>query len=182
MKFFVEEYDKPYEWVFLYLDPEDRSVYTFAAIGSSGTPAKAFHNLHLGIGGLPAGFVGATLEAWLQTQEPALEALCASYEGTSWDGSNHVGVWSEDTFSLSLAFTQTLARAIDLEGDISYYIDAKAFFADTDTAEKQHLLAIDRDEAIAEMVSELEHNAGMFLRVSDCSMLLDKWEKEMTNE
>jgi hypothetical protein len=81
-------------WRFgLYLDPEARRVSHWSMYGS-GTPMPVWHGRALVIG-LPYGAVGSAVREIVESDEcrALLTALCDSYRGSEWDGSNHVGRW-----------------------------------------------------------------------------------------
>ena len=110
--------------VSLYLDPEKRLVYSCGIVGS-GTPEPAWNRRHLDLGHVGKDVVSESLEEWLRGQEATLAALCDCYEGTEWDGHNHVGQWSEEASELEEAFDCALAEA----EDIAHYWDAVEYFS-----------------------------------------------------
>lgn len=173
MKICINEYGKQYTTVTLYLDPEDREVYTFCCIGS-GEPEAAFNHRHISIGGLPGGFVPSTVENFLTLRIDDLNAIADAYEGTYWDGNNHVGRWTEEGIELS----NSLSREIQDTKDIYVYADPADCFYDLEDDEKRAWAAQDHEERAQEMVQESLEQGDTYLEHSACLELLDRWEKE----
>ncbi|NIU03783.1 MAG: hypothetical protein GWN29_05020 [Gammaproteobacteria bacterium] len=83
-------------WRFgLYLDPEARRVSHWAMFGPGAPPSVGYGRAR--IVDLPRGAVGEHVEGIVRSEEfrALAEALCDLYDGAEWDGSNHVGVWSD---------------------------------------------------------------------------------------
>lgn len=84
----------------LYLVPAEESddgeptVVMFSCVGS-GSPERAHHSRWLGLGVVSPRVVPSALEECLESRAEVLHALAAQYEGTTWDGHNHVGHWSD---------------------------------------------------------------------------------------
>lgn len=77
----------------LYVDPETRRVSLHARYGS-GTPMPVWHGRAVELR-VPSNAVGSAIRAVVESDEclGLLGALCDLYEGSHWDGSNHVGAW-----------------------------------------------------------------------------------------
>jgi hypothetical protein len=178
MKFSITEYDEQYT-VTVYLDPEEREVYTFGFTGGACWPMEAHNNRHVSLGRVPGGFVAYTLEQWLQARTKELEALCDAYQGAEWDGSNRVGKWDPKADTLIEGLNRDLEEAVcHLTGGIFTYQDAEDYYRHTSEDEKRELLARPRQEAVAELVEDANQQGGAYLRDSDCDALLDQWQAE----
>ena len=112
--------------VTLYADPENNRVYTFGVVGS-GTPMLAFHGRQMRIGNVPVDIVPESLESWVEDHEEQITALMAEYQGCEWDGSNHVGRWSEEASGMAFAIDQALQDDI-LYNHVQLYWDADEWF------------------------------------------------------
>ena len=104
----------------LYYDPEDNSAYVFSYVGNSSWPMEAHNNIHVCIGNVDAKTSEESLQEWCQAHADSFDALGECYMGTEWDGSNHVGSWTEDRESIE----QSLSDALD-EADLPTYWDAE---------------------------------------------------------
>lgn len=86
--------------VHLYLIPAAESsdgqvhVDAWASVGA-GCPMPAWHNRWLPLGTLPQEIVPESLREQLQGQERELLEIAGHYQGSEWNGSNHVGLWSD---------------------------------------------------------------------------------------
>ncbi len=80
----------------LIFDPEDRDIYMFSNIGS-GCPEAVWHSRQVSLS-VPSASVESQLLKVIKSCEADLVALADLYEGSTWDGSNHVGRWSEPTY------------------------------------------------------------------------------------
>jgi hypothetical protein len=80
----------------LYLDPEARRIGHWEMYGS-GTPERVWHGRAV-IADLPFGAVGESVEEIVRSDElrDLVAALFALYEGSEWNGSNHIGRWQRD--------------------------------------------------------------------------------------
>lgn len=78
----------------LILDPEDRTVSLYRCIGS-GTPVNVWHNRAL-TASINIAASGEAVAEILREHASAVEAIFDSYEGSEWDGHNHVGSWATD--------------------------------------------------------------------------------------
>lgn len=86
--------------VTLYLIPADETrngvaeVSIFSSVGP-GCPEPAWHSRWHCLGSLPVEYCAESLVEVLESQRDTLEQIAASYLGSKWDGSNHVGRWCE---------------------------------------------------------------------------------------
>jgi len=86
--------------VSLYLIPADETssgvakVTTVRNVGP-GCPEPAWHSRWHCLGNLSVDFIAESLVEVLESQRDTLEQIAASYLGSEWDGSNHVGRWRE---------------------------------------------------------------------------------------
>lgn len=77
----------------IYLNPEAEKIEVFQDSNNS-MPMKAYHHEWLHICNIPSVSVPDSVVSALLEIEDALESAIESYEGTEWNGSNHVGQWS----------------------------------------------------------------------------------------
>lgn len=113
--------------VTLYVDPEDQRVYTFSNVGN-GTPMAAFHGRQMSVGRVPLETVPESLEEWIRFHENDFELLMAEYQGTTWDGSNHKGRWTERAAELAFNLDEALQDAFRSDM-IETYWDAEEWFS-----------------------------------------------------
>ena len=97
------------DWrVTLYLIPAEESesgvpgILASVSVGNGGCPEPAWHDRWKCIGRVPEDAVGESVLAMLGEYESDLLDLAAAYEGSQWDGNNHVGSWADDGVSLDL--------------------------------------------------------------------------------
>lgn len=109
----------------LVLDPEERTVYAFTAIGS-GTPMNVWHNRALALS-VDATVSGEHLRDLLEGDEAQaiLADLCDTYEGTHWDGHNNVGCWACDETGMPEHTAGVAALEQMIEGVPSYWSAAE---------------------------------------------------------
>ncbi len=86
----------------LYLIPASEAdgdlpeVTTHGGVGNIGQPMMSFHHRWAGIGGYGASVQGQGILEILCGLEDELVAVSDAYLGSEWDGSNHIGQWSDD--------------------------------------------------------------------------------------
>lgn len=83
-------------YLVLDLSEDEPSVYLWYGTGTLGTPMHLWHNVGWSFGlplNVDAGAVVETLES--DEAQALLAEVCAQFEGTEWNGSNHVGVWDK---------------------------------------------------------------------------------------
>lgn len=124
----VEEYNHgAWTSATLYLVPAAETedgiprVYSFGRVGA-GTPEPAYHGRHLTLADLPRSSVASEVRDCLLAHVDELVALSEAYEGSSWDGHNHVGSWSDDV-------DYAYARFGELIGGLPQYWDAGDWFS-----------------------------------------------------
>ena len=103
--------------VHLYLIPAEETndetpkVITWSNVGA-GCPEPAWHSRWLSLPSPSLDYCADSLLEILELQEDELVALAECYEGSHWDGNNHVGSWSED------------CDAIEIDVECETYCDA----------------------------------------------------------
>lgn len=112
----------------LYLDPEDRRVYTFGYVGNASWPMAAHNRIHTAVGNVPTTTVPESLEEWIEANIEAFEALTDEYKGSKWDGSNHIGQWTEKAVEVSEALDMLFTDALNND-EIASYWDADEWFS-----------------------------------------------------
>jgi len=104
-----------------YLVPAEESangqpkIYLFPNVGS-GWPMMAHNSRHLCLGSVNVDFVAESLVEKLESQKEKLLKIAGCYEGSEWDGSNHIGHWADAEW-----IDETI-HYLDLECE--YYCDA----------------------------------------------------------
>lgn len=78
---------------YLVVNPEQRSVSLFYCYGA-GTPESVWHRRCTTID-LPVGVYADSVVECLRAHTDELDEIADLYEGTEWNGSNHVGHWSD---------------------------------------------------------------------------------------
>lgn len=87
--------------VSLYLCPADECddgqarIKAFHRVGPSGTPEPAYHGRWRHLVDYGPQVVGESVLDALEAREDEWLELAAQYEGSQWDGGNHVGTWSD---------------------------------------------------------------------------------------
>ncbi len=94
---------------YILIDPEDRDVTTWCNVGS-GMPMSTYHDRTILIG-LPIMAYEADVQTWCEDHADDIAAICDAYEGSGWDGHNHVGRWSDEADDLRTALRQALDEA-----------------------------------------------------------------------
>lgn len=83
-----------------YLVPAEESesgqprIYLFPNVGS-GWPMMSHNARHLCLGSINVNFVAESLVEKLESQEEKLLEIAACYNGTVWNGNNHIGQWAD---------------------------------------------------------------------------------------
>ena len=106
----------------IYLDPETERIYTF--VGSNSTPMSAYHNIDRHILRVGDGAISASVYNAIKDVEDDLHDLLDLYNGSEWNGSNHIGQWSEKATELNLRIDDKLFQA-----EIASYWDAGDWFS-----------------------------------------------------
>lgn len=89
----IGNYDFSGEWkTDIYLDPEARRLYTFT--DTNCFPVTAYHSIDQLILTVYPTAIASSVESHLKSIESTLLALLDEYQGSEWNGSNHIGQWS----------------------------------------------------------------------------------------
>lgn len=145
----------------LYVDPESRRI-SFDRQFGDGTPMRVWHGRAVRLR-LPRGAVGEEVSRVLQTDacQELLAELCDRYEGTEWDGSNHVGVWAGDADGVERFGLEE--RIEELFADVPTYWDAGDWLSpvwgqdEADTV-RARLSSESLDSVVDEMVADARIN------------------------
>lgn len=161
----------------LYLDPENHRVYTFDYVGS-GVPMAAWHHRHRWVCTIPDRAIPESVAEVVANHVGHLVAICEQYEGTVWDGSNHIGQWADpegagyfDT-ATPLEFacfcdpadwfggdgTDTMIRELAAKGHSPADIMAGLYLGDPYNGEVEEGAAL---EYVAELVAEHTHEGPL---------------------
>lgn len=103
----------------IYLDPEAEKIYTF--VGSNSQPMTAYHRIDRRIVTANSSAIPASVYSAIKSLEDNLDLLIDQYEGSEWNGNNHVGQWSESA-------EDTLESIWDQQLEIASYWDASDWF------------------------------------------------------
>ena len=76
------------------IDPEDQSIRDWSHVGA-GVPMEVWHRRAILIP-VSANAHPASLQAAVVENLDLIEDIMSAYDGTEWDGNNHVGQWQED--------------------------------------------------------------------------------------
>ncbi len=119
----IKDYDFSGEWkTDIYLDPEQQALYTFTDTG--GIPMDAYHGIDLRIITIKPGAIAESVYDYLSSIEEDLESLLDEYEGSEWNGHNHIGKWKKDEDGMN-----TLDAIHSEYPQIAYYWDAGDWFS-----------------------------------------------------
>jgi hypothetical protein len=107
----------------LYLDPEASppAVESFASIGNNSYPMAAHHCRLMSLGSYDQSIVAESLTKWLREHEEQILAIAAGYEGAEWNGSNHVGSWTDEAREASQQLDDELAQDLAHDAIASYW-------------------------------------------------------------
>ena len=112
-----------------------------------GSPMLAHHGRWACLGSYKGRVLGASALERLTMLTDELLALDATYEGTRWDGHNHLGLWSSDGHDAILALQWGWQEASD---DLRSYWDADDWFGDTTWPELCAQASIDPERALGD--------------------------------
>lgn len=110
----------------IYLDPESKKLYSFTATG--GIPMDAYHKIDRRILTVSPTAIASSVERYLIEIEDELESLIEGYQGSDWNGSNHIGSWSEDALLILEKIAETQIDSIS-HHSIAHYWDADEWFS-----------------------------------------------------
>jgi len=108
----------------IYLDPEKQNVYTFLDTGA--IPMTAYHNIDQLVLRVRPGAIASSVYNELLVIEDRLAAILGQYQGTVWNGSNHIGKWSQDGLDQMEALDEYQGQRVN---EIAYYWDAGDWFS-----------------------------------------------------
>lgn len=147
-------------------------VYSFGRVGA-GTPEPAYHGRHLALADLPRSSVASEVRDCLLAHVDELVALSEAYEGSTWDGHNHVGTWSEDV-------DYAYARFGELIGGLPQYWDADDWFSgDPRGAVDTALLCDSLDDAVEHEIDNASNTARLEredVRKALCALIEERVE------
>jgi hypothetical protein len=159
--------------VSLILDPEARKVYTFASVGNNSWPMSVHHRLHRTLATYDQSVSAESLQEWLEADEGRLLAIVTKYEGSEWDGSNHVGSWSdeEDDRRLDDELSDELTQDIS-SGAIATYWSASEYYSETEGEALEAVLRLGSIEKAAKQEVAAADNSGHLLDQADVETAL----------
>ena len=129
-------------------------VYTFGIVGA-GTPEAALHGRELYLGRVPLSTDADSLREWLQCQEDEIVDLSDQYQGSEWNGNNHVGNWGDLARELN-GFDRALEQAITNEQIAQHWDAGEWLSGDPAGTIEAALDRSDLDAAIADVMKEGE--------------------------
>lgn len=149
--------------VTLYVDPENRRVYTFSNVGN-GEPMTAFHGRRMGVGQVPTDTVPASLQGWVESQEGLFSALMDEYQGHEFNGTDHKGRWSERGVELAQSLDEALQDALRNEAIQSYW-DAEEWFSNDPGSVIDAAIAVGSiEEAVENEIENAKMNGAVLDR------------------
>jgi hypothetical protein len=117
----------------LAIDPVERRIYDYYTIGA-GTPVHIWHNRHMGLGAnIPTSTVPESLAEFLAAESEAVEAIIDGFIESEWDGSNHIGRWTQEARDEAGALSDRISQALS-SNEIATYWDAGDYFLDAMSA------------------------------------------------
>ena len=119
----------------LYLDPENRRVYSFSCIGA-GVPMTAHNGSDKSLGAVNSATDEASLRDLLEQYADELDEIIGCYHGPAWDGSNHRGKWREEGTDL---LSDLYLKLRDALGELPMRVDdVGAYFEPIATTDLIH--------------------------------------------
>jgi len=129
-------------------------VFVWSVVGS-GQPAPAYHGRWLCLGSVSQRAVAPEIERVVRDHEGEILSALETYQGTRWDGHNHVGTWATDPYGAPVE----LPDLEDALGDIPTYWDAGDWFQPVTFAEiAWDWAGADVDAAVAHEVNDAREN------------------------
>lgn len=117
----IKDYDFSGQWkTNIYLDPEAKNIYPFT--NTNCIPGTAYHNIDQFILTVSPSAIAASVYDYLIEIEEELQAIIEEYQGSEWNGNNHVGRWSEEGMNLKAALS------MNHHPEIASYWDAGDWF------------------------------------------------------
>ena len=93
----------------IYLDPEEGKVYTF--VGSNSHPRSAHNNIDRHVLRVDDGAIAESVYDAVKSIESNLNDLLDLYNGSEWNGSNHIGQWDESANDLHERIIESLTES-----------------------------------------------------------------------
>lgn len=156
----------------LIYDPENHHVWTFGNVGP-GTPMPVYNGLQNAVAKLHKDYTKESLEQFIKNHEADFCELRQCYQGSTWDGRNHRGSWSDEAMEVE----ERIADAI--RDGLETYWDAGDWFCDP---LHQHDFAnfSSLKEACETFVADAKTD-GHHLSFNDChETLKDRIESKIT--
>lgn len=153
----------------VYLDPRGDVPVVRAEQGINiGIPFAAHHKRLWQLFALGQDVVGASVLDFLRSHEAAIIALADCYEGTEWDGSNHIGQWSADA-------CDPFPCGVDPSAFANYW-RAEDWLYDSNDLDGTETNS-ELDAKAVDLVTEAERE-GAFVRLDDVRDVLEEWRDE----
>jgi hypothetical protein len=146
-------------------------LHIFEDVGGNSWPMRVHHGRAIMVGDL-AGKSGESVEEILREHEDLIRAIDAAFQGTRWDGNNHVGVWDpvDEDETADEAPTEQLREALE---EAASYWEAQAWL-DGDFA----TVVKDLYAALAEGKSVEEYAADEAAAAKGADALIDRCDVE----
>lgn len=174
----IKDYDFSGEWrTSIYLDPEDRCIYTFT--DTNCIPRTAHNGIDRFIISVSPKAIAESVYDWLSYIESDLEEILEGYKGSHWNGKNHVGMWTPE----SLEYLDEVLQRHPPE--IATYWDAGDWFSPVESNLKAQW---EEGKTAEEIITEDQCGNsidGMCDRDEAIAWLKDKidqWESEKEEE
>jgi len=147
----------------IYLEGETGRVYSYGDVGGNSMPGEAFHGLDICLLVVDKDVVVESLQAWLEERMDTLCEVHDCFEGSPWNGSNHVGQWDDDRLQELLdGLEQDMA-----DEPLPTYWEAGDFLGDMDASTLEaEVLGKGLDNVVEEYVTGGEGN-GYHVRDED---------------
>jgi hypothetical protein len=153
----------------LWLDPEDRTVSVYRAIGS-GVPSSVWH-CRSRLVSIGADVELEGVEKILRSNEGLIAELFGLYAGTEWDGNNHVGGWSDQDRANDIV--EAISDAIGAEGAVRSYWDAGDWMSPAKPDVMTALRAALRERADGDLDAAIESVASDEVGAASDQALID---------
>jgi hypothetical protein len=161
------------------LDPEDRSVSVYRAIGN-GVPERVWHNRALILSITSANAELGSVEGALREQEELIAQIFSIYGGTRWDGNNHVGIWPKPAAQYDQSPADTLveaiSEAINAEGATKHYWDAGDWLSPAKPDVMAGLRSALREREDGDLEQAIAEYAREEISDADADVILDEDE------
>jgi len=158
-----------YQWdvkANLIIDPDERTVTSH--LSNHGTPMNVWHHCDIAVRVPNMAHYKDVLEI-LEENTDKLDELASFYEGTSWNGSNHVGTWREgyldslDSFRALFYDVRTVINAVDYFCNSGIDIDIDSLMGDYKSLSQ----AVEMESFPEEVVLDPDDVEEFFRRLAD---------------